>query len=121
MQAVHIAELLIIDDLAPRKDIRSGAGRVVTLEAVRSVRLDLSADETIRMLFGVEIIQRTLEREEAGTETGEHHHEGGVPHEDIAVIGDIEVAAYETGIRFRGLDVTDADLPSLPLFCHFLL
>ena len=62
-----------------------------------------------------------MEGEEAGTETGEHHHEGGVPHEDIAVVGDIEVAAYETGIRFRGLDVADADLPSLPVHLDFLL
>ena len=121
VQAVEVAELFIIDDLAPGDDIGTGAGRVVTLEAVGAIRLDLATDEAVRMLLGVEIVQRALEREEAGAVAGEHHHEGGIPHENIAVVGDIKVARYETRAWFRCLDIADGDLPRFPVHLDRLL
>ena len=121
VQAVHVAELVVIDNLAPRQDVRAGAGGVVPLEAIRPVRLDLAADEPVGVLLGVEIVQRALEGEETRAEAGEHHHEGGIPHKDVAVVGHVEVAAHEAASGLGRLDVADAYLPRLPIHLDFLL
>ena len=73
------------------------------------------------MLLGVKVVERALEWEEPGAVAGEHHHEGGIPHENIAVVGDIKVARYETRAWFRCLDIADGDLPRFPVHLDRLL
>jgi hypothetical protein len=72
------------------------------------------------MLLGVEVVQRALEREKAVTVAGEHHHERSVPHEDIAVVGNIEVRRHEPGALLRLADVAHGDLPGVPVHLDLL-
>ena len=72
MQAFRITELVIINHFTPRHQVRTSADRIVTLEAIGSVGLYLTADKTIGMLLGIEIVQCTLEREEACTISCKH-------------------------------------------------
>ena len=70
------------------------------------------------MLLGIEIIQRPLEREKPVTVAGEEHHETVIPHEDIAVVGHIQVGTHETGAFLRLPDVAHGDLPGVPVHLH---
>ena len=120
MEPVDVAELTVILELGPRQQVRTGAHRVVALEAVRAVGPDLAADEAVLVLLRVEIVQRPLEREETVAVAGEHHHETVVPHEDVPVIRHVQVRTDEAG-AFLGLpDVADGDLPGVPVHLHFL-
>ena len=121
MQAVDIAELLVIQQLSPRQKIGSGRGRVIALETIGAVSPDLTADETVLVLLGVEVIQRPLEREETVTVTGEHHHERIVPHEYVPVVGDIEVRRHKAGTFLRLTDIPDSDLPGMPIHLNLFL
>ena len=95
VQAFRVAELVEVDHLAPGHQVGPGADGVITLEAVGAVGLDLAADEAVGMLLGVEVVQRLLEGEEPRAVAGEHQDERRIPHEDIAVVGRVQVAGYE--------------------------
>ena len=121
METVNIAKLLVIKKFRPRKKIRTGRGRIVTLETVGTVGSDFPADEAVLMLLGVKIIQGSLEREETVPVAGEHHHEGVVPHEYIPVVSDIQIGRHETGSLLRLTDIPDSDLPGMPVHLDFFL
>ena len=73
------------------------------------------------MLLGVEIIQGSLEREEAVAVTGEHHHEGIVPHEYVAVVSNVQIRRNETGAFLRLADIAHRNLPGVPVHFYLLL
>ena len=120
VQAVDIAELAVIHQFDPRQQVGPRRGGIVALEAVGAVGTDLAADEPVGMLLGVEVVQRALEREKAVTVAGEHHHERSVPHEDIAVVGNIEVRRHEPRALLRLADVAHGDLPGVPVHLDLL-
>ena len=91
MQTVNVAELPVVCKFHPWKQVRACRGRVVTFETIRPVSTYLPADEAVRVLFRIEIVQRILEREEPVSVAGEHHHERCIPHEDVAVVSDIQI------------------------------
>ena len=115
VQAVDIAELAVVRQLDPRQQVRAGRSRIVTLETVGAVGPDFAADEAVGVLLRIEVVQRTLEREEAVAVAGEHHHERGVPHENIAVVGDIQIRRDEFRSLLRLADVAHGDPPSMPV------
>ena len=120
MQPFGIAKLVVIDHLRPGHQVGPCAYRVVALEAVSTIGLDLAADETVRVLLGVEVVECALEGEEAGAVAGKHQDEGGVPHEDVAVVSRIEVARHESRARLWRADVAYGYLPCLPVHLQLL-
>ena len=121
MKPFHVTELFVIDHFTPWKDIGSGTGRIVTFEAIGTIRFDLPTDQTIGMLLGVEVIQSLLKRKEATSITTEHRNESGIPHEDIAIVGRIDIAGNESGIFFGSLDILNSDFPRFPVHLHFFI
>ena len=119
VQALHIAELPVVFHLAPWYEVRSGGDGVVAFEAVRTVAFDFAADETVGMLFGVEIVERQLEGEEAGAVLGEHQDEGAVPHEDVPVVRRVEIGCHESASRLGIADVSHTDFPCPPVHLQF--
>ena len=75
MQPFHITKLVIIDHFTPRNQVRTSTHGVIPFKTVGTIGLNLPTDKAIRMLFGVEIIQRILEREETGSISGKHQNE----------------------------------------------
>ena len=121
VQAVYVSKLLIVKQFCPGKQVGARGNRIVALEAVRAVGPNLPADETVLVLLGIEVIQRSLEREEAIAVAGKQHHKTVVPHEDIAVVRHIQVRAHKAG-AFLGLaDIADGYLPGVPVHIHFPL
>ena len=121
VQAFHITELVIIDHFAPGNQIGAGAGGVIAFEAVGTVRLYFATDKTVGMLFGIEIVQCLLERKEAGSVTGKHQNERGIPHKDISVIGGIQITGNKSGTRLGSTDIADSYFPCSPIHLQFLL
>ena len=115
VEPFRIAELTVVDQLDPGQQIGSRRRGVVPLEAVRAVGADLAADESVGVLPGVEVVERALEREVAVAVAGIHHHEGHVPHEDVSVVGDVEVGRYESRPLLGLADVAHGDAPGVPV------
>ena len=121
VQAFHIAKLVKVHHFTPRNQIRSCTYRVVTFEAVGTIGLDFTTNETIRMLLGIEVVQGILEREKAGTITGKHQDKGRVPHKDVSIIGCIDVRHDETRTRLRITQVAYPDFPGTPVHVDFFV
>ena len=115
VQPLGVAELAVVGQLDPRQQIGARGGGVIAFEAVRAVGPDLAADEAVGMLLRIEVVQRTLEREVVMAVAGEHHHEGHVPHENVPVVGDVEVGRNESRSRLRLADVAHGDPPGVPV------
>ena len=115
VQPLDIAELPVVGQLDPRQQVGARRGGVVAFEAVGTVGADLAADEAVGMLLGVEVVERPLEREVTVAVAGVHHHEGHVPHEDVAVVGDVEVGRDESRPLLRLADVAHGDPPGMPV------
>ena len=121
VQAVNVSELLVIEEFGPGEKVGAGAYGVVPFKAVRPVGPDFPADEAVLVLLGVEVVQGALEGEETVSVSGEHHHEGVVPHENVAVVCYVQIGRHETG-AFLGLaDIADGDFPGMPVHVHFPL
>ena len=121
VQTFHIAKLVEVHHFTPRNQVRPCTYRVVTFEAVGTICLDFTTDETVRMLLGIEVVQSILEREETGTITGKHQDKGRVPHKDVSIIGSIDVRHDETGTRLRIAQIANPDFPSTPIHVDFLV
>ena len=119
VQAFHVAELPVVFHLAPRYEVRPGGNGVVALEAVGTVALDLAADEAVRVLLGVEIVESQLEGEEACAVLRKHQDEGAVPHEDVPVVRRVEIGCHESAAGLGIADVSHTDFPCPPVHLQF--
>jgi hypothetical protein len=101
-QALHIAALLIVQPFRPCEDVRAGAARVERLKhAPAAVGIDLPADETIIVLFGIEVIQRADEAELPPCITPKQCHKATIPQERIGVERGIDEVGDEPRFRLR--------------------
>ena len=121
VQTFHVADLAIVFHLAPWYEVRPGGNGVVALEAVGTVALDLAADEAVRVLLGVEIVESQLEGEEACAVLRKHQDEGAVPHEDVPVVRRVEIGCHESASRLGIADVSHTDFPCPPVHLQFPL
>ena len=97
-ETIQVLHVLVVRPLAPRQDVGACARGIVVGELVGAVGLvDLAADKAIPVLETVEIVQRALEIEDMPCVLGEHHNEGGVPHEDAPVEGGVNKGGHEAG------------------------
>ena len=121
MQPFNVSILVIIYYLTPGYDVGACACGVVTLEAVSAIRFDFTADEAVGVLLGVEIVESFLEGEEAVAVTGEHENKAAVPHENITVIGRIDIGAHKSRALRHLTDIPDGDFPRAPVHLQFLV
>ena len=119
VKAVDIAKLLIINQFAPRNKVRTGAHRVVAFEAVAAVGMYFAADKAIGVLLGIEIIERALEIEETRSIAREHQDESRVPHENVAIVGSVDIRHHEARAGKRVADVFHTYLPCFPVHVDF--
>ena len=121
MQSLEITILMVVDHLAPGEQVGTRGGRVVSLEAVGAVRLDLPADESVGVLFGVEIVKRPLEGEESVSVAGKHQDEAVVPHEEVPIIGRVNISGDKARSGVRLTNVVDSYPPGIPVHPDLLL
>ena len=119
VEAGVVAKLRVVEPFRPRQQVRTGAGGVVTAEAVAAVAPYFPADETVGMLFGVEVVERILKRKEVAAVAAEHCDERVVPHEDVAVVGRRDVTGDEARVVEWLANVLNADLPGFPIHVDF--
>ena len=113
-QPVAVAEVAEVLPLRPRQHVGSRRRRVEAREAIVAERApDLAADEPVRVLLGVEVVERPDERKRARAVTPEQRHEARVPQEDAVVEGRVDEARHEAARRLRPPQVRERQLPRL--------
>lgn len=115
MQAFCITKLMIINHFAPRHQVRTGTYRIITFKTVCPISFNLTTDKAIRMLFGIKVIQRILEREKTGTIAGKHQNKRRIPHKYIAIVCRIDKRSDKTRTGLRVMNISYCNLPCTPI------
>ena len=73
---------------------------------------DFTADESILVLFGIEVIQCILEWEKTGCVFRKHEYKGRIPHKQTAVKSCIYEVRHKSRFRLRLESILESDPPS---------
>src|SRR5215213_2154122 len=121
-EAPTIGCIAIVLPLCPRHDVGPRARSVEALEAVSAVKgADLTANEPVGVLAGVEFIQGALEVVGAAAVAGEQQYERRVPHKQAVVEGRVDKAGDEAALRLGTPHIGERQLPHPPVAIHDVL
>ena len=91
-KTIRVARLQVILPFCPRHNIGAGGGGIVPCEHFSGAFFkQLTANKAILVLVMIKIVQGVLEIEYARCIFSEHNNKGGIPHEQVAMKGGVDV------------------------------
>ena len=115
-QPFQIAGFFVVVPFSPRHNIRPGAGRIESRKGILPIGLGYFAtDEAIRVLFSIEVIQRTLKIERTPPVDSEAGDKTRIPHEQIAIEGRIAIVGGKIIRKGREFQVAESHFPGPPV------